>query len=112
MGWIATFIVLGTTPPAAEAQLAECEQIDQALRVESPGGCIAKSLSQQIGAGQGDAYTPWSSIYLIKRDPARDTARPAALPTQIHSGGRAWPASQPFLIRRHHATPRARGGAG
>jgi cytochrome c peroxidase len=75
MGWIATFIVLGTTPPAAEAQLAECEQIDQALRVESPGGCIAKTLSQQIGAGQGDVYTPWSSVYLINRDPARAIRR-------------------------------------
>src|SRR5690606_23397980 len=29
----------------------------------------------QIGGGQGDAATPWSSVYLIKRDPARSIRR-------------------------------------
>ena len=34
-----------------------------------------KTLSQQIGPGQGDINTPGSSAYLIKRDPARAIRR-------------------------------------
>lgn len=40
-----------------------------------PGGAIGKSLPQQVGAGRGDELTPGSSIYLIKRDPARAVRR-------------------------------------
>ena len=40
-----------------------------------PGGAIAKSLEQQIGAGQGDVMTPGSSYYIIARDPARAIRR-------------------------------------
>ena len=40
-----------------------------------PGGYISKSLSQQVGAGHGDEHTPGSSVYLIKRDPARSIRR-------------------------------------
>ncbi len=42
---------------------------------EVPGGAIGKSLEEQIGAGRGDEFTPGSSIYLIKRDPARSIRR-------------------------------------
>jgi cytochrome c peroxidase len=62
-------------PGQSRAQLVECELIDQSLSVDAPGGCIAKPLRQQIGAGQGDANTQWSSMYLIKRDPARSIRR-------------------------------------
>ena len=40
-----------------------------------PGSAIAKSLEEQIGSGQGDSLTPGSSVYLIKRDPARSIRR-------------------------------------
>lgn len=40
-----------------------------------PGAATGKSLTQQIGAGRGDEFTPGSSIYLIKRDPARSVRR-------------------------------------
>src|SRR3989338_2570893 len=40
-----------------------------------PGGAIGKSLTKQIGAGRGDEFTPGSSVYLIKRDPARSIRR-------------------------------------
>jgi hypothetical protein len=40
-----------------------------------PGGSIGKSLEEQIGAGQGDEWTPGASIYLIRRDPARAIRR-------------------------------------
>jgi len=40
-----------------------------------PGGAIGKSLQEQVGAGRGDEFTAGSSIYLIKRDPARSIRR-------------------------------------
>jgi len=57
------------------AELLDCSQIDANNQVDAPGGCIAKSLSDQIGAGHGDEFTPGSSVYLIKRDPARSIRR-------------------------------------
>ena len=39
------------------------------------GAMIAKSLAEQIGTGHGDINTPGSSLYLIKRDPARAVRR-------------------------------------
>jgi hypothetical protein len=59
----------------SDAQLADCSQIDRGHQIDAPGGCIAKSLLQQVGTGQGDASTPWSAAYLIKRDPARAIRR-------------------------------------
>ena len=40
-----------------------------------PGGAIGKSLEEQVGTGTGDEFTPGSSTYLIKRDPARSIRR-------------------------------------
>ena len=40
-----------------------------------PGGAIAKSLDEQIGAGHGDEFTYGSAVFLIKRDPARSIRR-------------------------------------
>jgi hypothetical protein len=54
----------------ARAQLS-----DQTQTPNAAGTGIAKSLSQQVGAGQGDASTPGSSIFLIERDPARSIRR-------------------------------------
>ena len=56
--------------PAAHAQLTD---LTQTPNVENSG--IAKSLAQQIGAGVGDVNTPNSSIFIIKRDPARSIRR-------------------------------------
>jgi hypothetical protein len=55
----------------AFAQLADSTQITPTM----PGSHIAKSLSQQVGAGHGDENTPGSAVYLIKRDPARSIRR-------------------------------------
>src|SRR5687767_12456943 len=54
----------------AHAQLLD---IQQSPNVENAG--IAKSLSQQVGAGVGDLNTPGSSMYIINRDPARSIRR-------------------------------------
>lgn len=40
-----------------------------------PGGTIGRALEEQIGPGRGDADTPQTSVYLIKRDPARAIRR-------------------------------------
>src|SRR6185295_5326690 len=39
------------------------------------GAGIKKSLTQEIGAGRGDVFTPDSSIFLIQRDPFRAIQR-------------------------------------
>ena len=58
----------------ANAQLAECDLLN--IEIEDiPGSCIKKTLTDQIGTGQGDEFTSGSSIYLIKRDPARSIRR-------------------------------------
>jgi hypothetical protein len=56
--------------PAAHAQLTD---LTQAPNPENAG--IVKSLNQQIGAGVDDVMTPGSSIFIIKRDPARAIRR-------------------------------------
>jgi len=58
----------------SQAQLLDCEltAIDSTWIAN---GCIAKTLQQQIGEGQGDSDTAGSSVYLIKRDPARSIRR-------------------------------------
>ncbi|MFP3938750.1 MAG: di-heme oxidoredictase family protein [Thermoanaerobaculia bacterium] len=58
----------------SSAQLAECDQIN-IDPADVPGGCIARTLDDQIGTGRGDEFTESSSIYLIKRDPARSVRR-------------------------------------
>jgi mono/diheme cytochrome c family protein len=59
---------------SARSQLVECELagIDETF---VQNGCIAKTLTDQIGEGQGDSTTFGSSVYLIKRDPARSIRR-------------------------------------
>ncbi len=54
----------------AEAQLTDVTQTPNAINAG-----IGKSLEEQVGAGRGDEFTPGSSIYLIKRDPARSIRR-------------------------------------
>ena len=68
-------LALASAPEEAGAQLNECALIGQLDQSIIPGGCIARTLSQQIGPGQGDIMTPGSSAYLIKRDPARAIRR-------------------------------------
>lgn len=55
----------------AHAQLTDETQTSPNV----PGGAIGKSLEEQIGTGRGDELTPGSSIYLIRRDPARSIRR-------------------------------------
>jgi hypothetical protein len=70
--WLAShFVVVVSVSFPAAAQLADSSQITPTM----PGGYIAKSLEQQVGAGHGDEATPGSAVYLIKRDPARSIRR-------------------------------------
>lgn len=58
----------------ASPSLAQLTDVTQTTP-NVPGGAIGKSLQEQVGTGQGDEFTPGSSIYLIKRDPARSIRR-------------------------------------
>lgn len=70
-----TLVIASIFATTTHAQLVECELVNQQGNVSAPGGCIGKNLQQQIGQGQGDINTYDSSIYLIKRDPARSIRR-------------------------------------
>src|SRR5258706_14644832 len=54
----------------AQAQLTDVTQTPNTLQVG-----IQKSYAQEIGVGRGDAQTPDSSLYLIRRDPFRSISR-------------------------------------
>jgi hypothetical protein len=60
---------------AGHAQLLDDSRVNQNGNVNAPGGTIARSLEDQIGPGRGNVTTPGSSIYLVKRDPARSIRR-------------------------------------
>ncbi|MEP6703218.1 MAG: di-heme oxidoredictase family protein [Acidobacteriota bacterium] len=68
------FVFLGSIVywlgPTAYAQL-----IDRTKNPNAINAGIAKSFSQQIGAGRGDMLTPDSSMFIIKRDPFRSIRR-------------------------------------
>jgi hypothetical protein len=68
-------LALASAPDEAGAQLNECALINSLGLIDAPGGCIEKSLAEQVGPGQGDVNTPASSSYLVKRDPARAIRR-------------------------------------
>jgi hypothetical protein len=57
------------------AQLLDKSKVDDGHHIDAPGGVIDRSLQDQIGPGQGDLSTFGSSIYVIKRDPARSIRR-------------------------------------
>jgi hypothetical protein len=65
--------VLAIGAPAAHAQLVDLTASPANDRQASTG--VAKSLGQQVQAGVGNLTTPGSSIYIIKRDPARSIRR-------------------------------------
>lgn len=71
-----TLLLAFAFPMSGHTQLAECDQLGgTTINDAAPGGCINRTLADQIGTGQGDERTPGSSIYLIKRDPARAIRR-------------------------------------
>ena len=61
----------------ASAQLMGCDQIDQGgnIAASAVGGCISKTLTEQVGMGHGNKNQFGSSTYIIKRDPARSIRR-------------------------------------
>ena len=67
---LALGVVLAVMCNSVGAQLTDITQTPNPINAG-----IAKSLEDQVGAGQGDALTPKSSIYLINRDPARAVRR-------------------------------------
>lgn len=72
-GLCGAVMLVGITVMAgnADAQLRDRTQIAPSV----PGGHINKSYAQEIGVGRGDIFTPDSSLFIIKRDPARAVRR-------------------------------------
>lgn len=68
---IAIFLCIDT----AHCDLLDRSLVDGSGAINAPLGTIGKSLTDQISIGRGDLNTPGSSIYLIKRDPARAIRR-------------------------------------
>ncbi len=69
--WI--FAIGAACALVAGTAVAQLTDNTQTPHTESSG--IGKSLTEQIGAGQGDSVTPGSSIFIIKRDPFRSIRR-------------------------------------
>jgi hypothetical protein len=67
--------LLGLAGVLALPAVAHSQLIDRTLIPNPANEGVAKSLAQQIGAGRGDVNTVDSSIYIIKRDPARSVRR-------------------------------------
>jgi hypothetical protein len=66
----------GLASHEAAAGLTDTSQVNaNGNQITLPGAVIGKSLDKQIGNGHGDALTSGSSVYLIKRDPARAIRR-------------------------------------
>ena len=57
------------------ASPAFAQLTDRTIAPNQANEGIAKSFEQQIGAGRGNVITPGSSLFIIKRDPARAIRR-------------------------------------
>src|SRR5688572_3412006 len=67
--------VAGIASVLALTSAADAQLVDRTLTPNPANEGIAKSLAQQIGAGRGNHNTVNSSIFIIKRDPARSVRR-------------------------------------
>jgi di-heme oxidoreductase (putative peroxidase) len=68
-------IAAGLTAGTLAAAPAVAQLVDRTLAPNEVNEGIAKSLTQQIGAGRGNINTPGSSLFIINRDPARSVRR-------------------------------------
>jgi len=67
-----TCVFAGLIPLAAAPVLAQLVDRNTATNALNEG--IAKTYTEEIGAGRGDINTPNSSLYIINRDPFRAAA--------------------------------------
>lgn len=67
--------LIGLAGLMAAGTVAHAQLIDRSLIPNPANEGIAKSLAQQTGAGRGNVNTVNSSLYIIKRDPARSIRR-------------------------------------
>ncbi|MFT6274038.1 MAG: hypothetical protein ACJAZ0_000126 [Halioglobus sp.] len=71
---LGVLLIAAAISSSTSAQLLDCDWVNADAALVT-NGCVAKKLLDQIGAGQGDVETYGSSIFLIKRDPARSIRR-------------------------------------
>jgi hypothetical protein len=60
---------------AGSVATSDAQLVDRTVMPNAANEGIAKSLTEQVGAGQGDVDIPASSVYLIQRDPFRAIKR-------------------------------------
>ncbi len=70
-----THLLIAIGSAAVFTAAAHAQSVDRTLAPNTAKAGIAKSLEQQIGAGRGDALTPDSAVFVIKRDPFRAVRR-------------------------------------
>ena len=68
LGFVIAFLAILAVPTMAQL-------VDQTTAPNSAGAGIAKSFTDQVGAGRGDWFTPGSSSFIITRDPFRAIRR-------------------------------------
>jgi hypothetical protein len=71
----ASALLLGVALTLGPAAPADAQLVDGTTAVNTLGEGVRKSLAQQVGAGRGDAFTPYSSTFVIQRDPFRAIRR-------------------------------------
>ena len=72
---IGATLLLMASANTASAALVDGSRANYYGTAQVPGGLIERSLEDQVGAGQGDGNTPYSSSYIILRDPVRAVRR-------------------------------------
>src|SRR5215813_12794679 len=69
-GLVRLILLVMCFAPSAGAQL-----VDNTLAPNTAKAGINKSLADEIGTGRGDVMTPYSSLFIINRDPFRSIRR-------------------------------------
>lgn len=68
-------LAVGLTAITASDEASFAQMVDRSRAPNVANEGIAKTLEQQIGTGRGDGSTPYSSSYVIARDPFRAIRR-------------------------------------
>ena len=68
-------IVVSTAALVTWIPMVRAQLIDNTQALNNANAGINKSLTDEIGAGRGNALTPSSSVFIIKRDPFRSIRR-------------------------------------
>src|SRR5687767_922169 len=72
---LAALAIVAVATMVTTEQVSVAQMVDRGRAPNVANEGIARSLAEQIGTGRGDWYTPYSSSYVISRDPFRAIRR-------------------------------------